>query len=66
MSFSMLILAIGLGYTAHQRGQRGELTTAAQFGLYAVAATCFIVFLAGVKQRHRPDDEPPDDHQNDR
>jgi hypothetical protein len=55
LSYSMLILAAGLGWTAYRRGTGGEWSLPVVCVVSVVAGVCFVLFLMGVKARHRPD-----------
>lgn len=55
LSFSMLILAAGLAWTAYTRGGRGEWSQGTVAVVSVLAGLCFVLFLMGVKARHRPD-----------
>jgi hypothetical protein len=55
LSFSMLILAAGLGWTAYTRGTRGEWSPLVAGLVSVLAGACGVLFLMGVKARHRPE-----------
>jgi hypothetical protein len=56
-SFSFLIVAVFLGYTAYHGSQNHELSQGRVI-LYSVAAMLsFVMFMLGTRERHRPRDE---------
>jgi heme A synthase len=61
LSFSFLILAVFLGYTAYRGAQNHDLSHG-RIALHLVAAAlAFSLFLMGTREKHRPRDNDADE-----
>lgn len=59
LSFSFLVLAGCLVWTAYRGGQTQELSTSRITIFYALSIVSLVLFLLGTRERHRDRDEPP-------
>ena len=57
LSFSFLVVAMFLGYTAYKGAQSHLLSQGRVTLYYAIAGVSFVLFLMGTREKHRPRDE---------
>jgi len=55
LSFSFLVVAFAMGWTAYRMGQQEPHRTTTIGIYYAAAIVCASLGLAGVRERHRGD-----------
>ena len=61
LAFSFILLTIVFAWEGHRtrRGDRGPGQEGKMYAFFAAAAVCFALGLAGVRERHRRDDNYP-------